>query len=149
MRTALSARRYGRRVRPALRVVLPAVLLAATVLSGCTTKAAVNRRPHTGSETASVVDGVQQITVRAGATLRFAPSTITVHPGKVRVVLVNTGGAPHNLSVLGFPAAFVPLASSGETKVATFVAPAPGSYTFVCTIHQKQGQTGTLVVLPD
>jgi plastocyanin len=26
------------------------------------------------------------------------------------------------------------------------MAPAPGKYTFVCTIHQAQGQIGTLIV---
>jgi plastocyanin len=85
--------------------------------------------------------------VHTGDNYRFNPSTIVVHPGKVRVVLTNDGkGAPHNWSLL-FPAAFAPLAPSGQTTSATFIAPAPGTYTFVCTIHQKQGQTGKLVVL--
>jgi plastocyanin len=71
-----------------------------------------------------------------------------VHPGRVRIALVNVGtGAPHDWTLEDLPGAAAPLASSGETKTVTFIAPAPGTYTFVCTIHKKQGQTGKLVVL--
>jgi plastocyanin len=58
-------------------------------------------------------------------------------------------GAPHNLSVVGLPADFVPLVRAGQTSTASFTAPAPGTYRFVCTIHEAQGQTGSLVVLPN
>lgn len=124
---------------------------ALALVAGCTnTEASINRRPHGGSATASVVDGVAQITVKAGDTYRFDPSTITVHPGRVTVVLVNAGhGAPHDWTLTGLPGAATALASAGNTQAVTFIAPAPGSYRFVCTIHQKQGQTGKLVVLPN
>ncbi len=126
-----------------------AVLVAVTLLAGCQSQSAINREPHTGSSTAVAVDGVQQVTVTTDQSYRFDPSTITVHPGKVRIVLRHTGtGAPHNWSLLGFPAAFVPLVTPGEQKSIEFTAPAPGKYTFVCTIHVTQGQTGTLIVLP-
>jgi plastocyanin len=139
---------------PAARAAVPARAFAAIVTAvlltaGCSTTPSVNRRPHLGSATASVVNGVQQITVRAGDTYRFDPSTIIVHPGTVRVVLVNEGtGAPHNWSLVGFPAAFAPLSVAGQSTSATFTAPAPGTYTFECTIHSRQGQTGKLVVVP-
>ena len=91
---------------------------------------------------------VQQVTIVVSDTYRFDPDVITVHPGKVKITLMHTGtGAPHDLSVLGFPADFVPLVQPGGTSSATFIAPAPGSYKFVCTIHVTQGQTGTLIVL--
>ncbi|MFN2518702.1 MAG: cupredoxin domain-containing protein [Jatrophihabitantaceae bacterium] len=135
----------------------PPRIVWSTVLVGCVivvlvscsnTQASVNRRPHHGASTAALVDGVQQVTVRTGDTYRFDPSTITVHAGRVRVVLVNDGkGAPHNWTLTGLPGAATSLVSAGETRVATFIAPAPGSYGFVCTIHRKQGQTGMLVVL--
>ncbi len=132
-----------------LAAVLPAAVVAG-LLGGCSSQAAVNRGPHTGSATASEVDGVQQVAVEATDAYRFNPSTITVHPGKVRIVLTNVGkGAPHNWSLTGFPDAFVPLATAGTTRQATFTAPAVGRYTFVCTIHVNQGQTGTLVVAPN
>lgn len=120
-------------------------------LVGCTNQqSSINRVRQSGAATAATVAGVQQVTVTADDHYRFAPDTITVHPGQVRIILINKGtGAPHNLLVTGFPADFVPLASAGQTTTATFTAPAPGRYQFVCTIHVAQGQTGTLVVLPN
>ena len=125
------------------------MVLMAAALVGCSNReSSANRQPHTGSATASVVNGVQQITVKA-SNFRFSPSTITIHPGKVTVTLINTGqGAPHNFSVVDFPADVVPLASAGQTMQASFTAPSPGRYQFECTIHAKQGQVGTLIVLP-
>jgi len=126
-------------------LALGCVVLA---VAGCSNHTAnVNRRPQSGSTTAAPVDGVQSVTIRADDTYRFTPDTITVHPGKVRITLINTGHAPHDFSLGGFPADFVPLASGGQTSTATFMAPAPGRYTFVCTIHVAQGQTGALIVL--
>jgi plastocyanin len=128
---------------------LAVAVVVAMSAAGCTnTEAGVNRRPHSGSASATVVNGMQQVTVEATDTYRFDPSTIVVHPGRVRIVLVNTGhGAPHTWSLTGFPADFVPLTPAGQTQAATFVAPAPGTYTFVCTIHVRQGQTGQLIVV--
>lgn len=132
------------------RLGAAALLPVAALAAGCQSQAAVNRAPHTGSATASTVDGVQQVTVDATDAYRFDPSTITVHPGRVRIVLHNTGtGAPHNWSLEGFADAFAPLAQAGGTTQTTFTAPAPGRYTYVCTIHKQQGQTGTLVVTPN
>jgi plastocyanin len=123
--------------------------LAALGLAACSnTQPAANKAPHTGSATASVVNGVQQVVVHA-TDFRFSPSTITVHPGKVKLILVNDGGgAPHDFEVSKFPSDQVPLTANGDTKESTFTAPAPGRYQFVCTIHTQQGMTGTLVVLP-
>jgi plastocyanin len=135
-------------VSPGIRAGIWAVLAVALAgLVACSNQQGpVNRRPHPGTATASSVDGIQQVDVDAGDTYRFDPSRITVHPGTVRIVLHNTGtGAPHNLTFLAFGAA-TPLAGSGKTQSVMFTAPAPGQYQFVCTIHERQGQTGTLVV---
>jgi len=145
-------RRVSRRVARTLTaspvgILVALTMIATVVVSGCQSKAAVNREGHTGSGSASPVNGIQQITLKAGDDYRFSPSTITVHPGKVRVVLINTGSAPHNWQLTGFPVASVPLAAGGVTESVQFTAPAPGKYRFVCTIHEAQGQTGTLVVL--
>ncbi|MGH8862234.1 MAG: cupredoxin domain-containing protein [Jatrophihabitantaceae bacterium] len=128
--------------------VLAGALASVLVLGACSnTESSVNRRPHTGTATASTVAGVQQVRIEAGDDYRFHPSTIVVHPGTVEIVLVHTGtGGPHDWSLTGFPADFVPLTNAGDTRVARFVAPSPGKYQFVCTIHARQGQTGTLVV---
>lgn len=126
------------------------LLASAVLLSGCQTQSAINREPHSGSVTASASAGVQDVTITTDQSFRFYPSTITVHPGKVKITLTHTGtGAPHDWSLNGFPAANVPLVSPGETKSVEFTAPSPGRYTFICTIHVAQGQTGTLIVLPN
>ena len=128
-----------------------ALVLVAGAASACSnTKSSAQRQPHSGSGTATTVDGAQQITVVTGADLRFHPSTLIVHPGKVRIILQNrtsTGnGPPHNLQVTGLPGAAVPLTPAGDVAAVTFTAGAVGRYPFVCTIHVQQGQTGTLVV---
>lgn len=122
--------------------------VAALVLTACQSQAAVNREPHTGSSTAVDVAGVQQVVITTDSSYRFSPSTITVHPGRVRLILEHTGsGAPHDWQLQGFPADNVPLVQPGQQRSIEFTAPAPGRYQFVCTIHIAQGQTGTLVVL--
>lgn len=108
----------------------------------------MNREPHTGSSTAVDVAGVQQVVITTDSSYRFSPSTITVHPGRVRLILKHTGsGAPHDWQLQGFPGDYVPLVQPGQQHSIEFTAPAPGRYQFVCTIHSAQGQTGTLVVL--
>ncbi|MDQ6937121.1 MAG: cupredoxin domain-containing protein [Actinomycetota bacterium] len=121
------------------------------LLTSCTnTDAPVNREGHSGSSSAAVVAGVQEITIDVDNSFRFTPSTITVHRGRVKVTLHHLGpGAPHNWQLTGIPGDYVATVWPGQTASVSFVAPAPGSYEFVCTIHQRQGQTGTMVVLPN
>jgi plastocyanin len=130
---------------------VPALLISGALLAGCSnTKPSVNRRPQGGSATASVVGGIQQVKVTAGDTYRFDPATITVRPGQIKIILVNTGnGAPHDWSLVGLPGAATADAPGGASRSVTFTAPSPGTYQVVCRIHEKQGQTGKLVVLPD
>ncbi len=127
--------------------LLGAALLSMGAAACSNDQGATNRRPHTGSATASTVNGVQQVTITAGDDYRFRPSTITVHPGKVEIVLKHPGtGAPHDWQLSKFPADFVPLTAAGQTRTVTFTAPSPGRYQFVCTIHTRQGQLGTMIV---
>jgi plastocyanin len=133
-----------------LRRAFP-VLVALTLLVSCSNRESpTNKRPQSGVGTATAVDGVQQVTMTSGVDLRFHPSTLIVHPGKVRIVLVNASkpgaGPPHNVIFSGLPGADVPLATAGQTQSVTFTAPAPGTYNFVCSIHALQGQTGKLIV---
>jgi plastocyanin len=132
-------------------VLLIAALVIFFEASGCTNrKSPASREPYLGTTSASAVNGVQDVTLTVDSSFRFTPSTIVVHRGLVRIILRHIGtGAPHNWSLVGFPADFVPNVEPGETASAEFMAPSPGTYTFECTIHLRQGQTGTLVVLPD
>jgi plastocyanin len=133
-----------------LVVLAPALAITLLALAGCVREPAVNARPHVGTGTASDVAGVQQVTLRSGLELRFTPATIVVHPGTVRLVLVNTSdpgaGPPHNVTFTGLPTANIPTTDAGRESSVTFTAPAPGTYKFVCSIHARQGQTGTLIV---
>lgn len=121
-------------------------------ISACSnTTSPVNRRPHTGVSTAAEVNGVEEVTIQATDTDRFIPSTIYVHAGhKVKITLVHVGtGAPHNWQLTKYPVDAIPLLNGQGTEGSTtFVAPSPGRYQYICTIHLQQGQTGTLVVLP-
>jgi plastocyanin len=131
---------------------LVAVAVAALgLLAACSNREApINKGAHNGTGTASPVGDVQQITITTGVDLRFHPSTIVVHSGRVRLTLKNVptdgGGPPHNINFAGLPAGNVPLTSSGESQSVSFVAPSPGTYNFVCTIHAAQGQTGKMIV---
>lgn len=137
----------ARRTRPLVALVSLSAAIAAA-LSGCSGQTAAQKAPHTGSATASTVNGVQQVTVHV-TDFRFHPSTITVHQGRVRVILINDGGGtPHDWQLPKFPSDWVPLTNNGQSKQTTFTTPGPGRYQFVCTIHTQQGMTGTLVVLP-
>lgn len=133
-----------------VRRVLGAAAVLVTLAACSNRQAAVNKHPHNGVATATVRGGVQQLTVTTGVDLRFHPATLVVHQGRVRITLVNrTGsgvGPPHDLQVNGLPGVAVPLTSAGHSSSVTFDAPAPGTYSFVCTIHANQGQTGTLIV---
>ncbi|HEY3736989.1 MAG TPA: cupredoxin domain-containing protein [Jatrophihabitans sp.] len=144
-----------------LRTRDPIVLLAATVgavlvlASACSSSDAHNNgAPQvqpTSAVTASAVGGIQQVVISAGDDLRFTPAVIAVHPGKVELIVKNVGkGAPHNLQFPGLPTDdWIPLTSAGQSNSITFTAPAVGTYKFVCSIHEQQGQTGQLIVLPD
>jgi plastocyanin len=134
----------------AAAATITAAVAVGALVAGCSNRqAAPNRRGHTGSATASVENGVQQVTLTVDDKFRFSPSTITVHPGNVTITLVHKGsGAPHDFSVDGHPGDDVPLVRAGGTESQTFTTPAPGTYRFVCTLHIAQGMTGTLVVLP-
>jgi len=112
------------------------------------------------------------ITVRAGSTLEFDPTTISVKQGtRVRLRLVNAGTLPHNIVVVRdssdldrlaavasheggdyVPLAlkdrligYTTLASPGQTVEMVFVVPPPGEYTYVCLMSGHAGvMLGTL-----
>lgn len=128
--------------------MLVVVSAAAAVLTGCgNSQPAVNREAHSGTATATTQDGVQQLSVTTGSDLRFHPSTIVVHPGPVVIHLINNGNEPHNWT-LPIANAATALVGPNQEGTVRFIAPAPGRYQVVCTIHVRQGQTGSLVVVP-
>jgi plastocyanin len=136
----------------ALTSVLAGGLLAGGLLvTGCTNTGPI-RPPAQGPTEAHASigpGGVQQVVVNAGDDLRFSPAVVDVTVGRIRLTLRHSGhGAPHTLYAADVPGLRVPLVRPGDTQSVQFTASRPGRYRFVCTIHEAQGQTGTLVVVP-
>ena len=77
-----------------------------------------------------------------GGSLTFAPANLTVTQGQV-VTVKNVGVAPHTFTVTG--QSINVTNAIGQSQKVTVNLP-PGTYPFVCTFHQAQGMTGTLVV---
>ena len=83
---------------------------------------------------------IKEITV-IGKNFSFVPSVITVKSGdKVKINFQNEAGIPHNLTIEG-------LGIKTET-FSEFTAPAPGTYTFYCSVpgHREAGMKGQLIV---
>jgi plastocyanin len=128
------------------------VLAACLALAGCTNREL--KRPPPSGPTATTVrpgaDGVQHVDIDVGDDYRFTPATIQAQVGRIRLSLHHVGhGAPHTLYGADVPGMRVGLVRPGETQSVQFTASQPGRFRFVCTIHEAQGQTGTLVVAPD
>jgi plastocyanin len=81
-----------------------------------------------------------------GATLAFVPDVIEVPNGRdLTVTFENDSSVPHNLVFTGgLTAATRTIVAAGTTDRVVLAAPDPGTYPFVCTIHE--GMAGTLVV---
>jgi plastocyanin len=131
--------------------VAPVLLVGCLVAAGCSNREPL-RPPAQGPTEAhadTAADGVQQVVISAGDDYRFSPSVVDATVGRIRLTLRHTGqGAPHTLYGATLPGLRVPLVRPGETQSIQFTAAQPGRYSFVCTIHETQGETGTLVVAP-
>jgi plastocyanin len=86
------------------------------------------------------------VTTDTGADLRFMPSDPSA-PARtqVRLVFRNVSTQPHNLTLdAPLSRGTRTIVEAGSSDVIDFVTPAPGRYTFACTIHM--GMTGALTV---
>lgn len=131
----------------------PAGLAVLTVLATVSVAGCTNATPARFAATPSGVvtasagaDGVQRVDVAATMSDRFLPSTIVVHPGKVALVVRNTGTTPHTLEIpaLGVNTGNI---SGHATRTVTFDVTKPGSYPFDCAYHASLGMTGVLKVV--
>jgi plastocyanin len=130
-------------------VLLRCALVGCVLLTACTNRELNRPPPHGPTETTvrPGPDGVQAVDISVGDDYRFSPSVVNAQVGRIRLTLRHTGeGAPHTLFGPGVPGMRVGLVRPGETQSVQFTAGQPGRYRFVCTIHEAQGQTGTLVV---
>ena len=104
-------------------------------------------QPSSSAPPASRTTG-QNVTIEGMNTLKFAPATISVHPGSVRITLKDMGAYPHNIVI---PALHVTsptvTGDPGGTSVSfTVTFPHSGHYAFHCQYHQSAGMTGVFVV---
>jgi len=135
----------GRLLCPLPRVSWQRVAFAPAVLAllvGCAS-ASTSPKP--------AATGQQSVTIGATDDFRFSPAEVRVHPGTVRITLVDKGSYPHNISfpALGktSPSVSGSLGQTSTTLVMTFDK--PGRYDFVCTYHSSAGMKGALVVLKE
>ena len=77
--------------------------------------------------------------------IAFSPTSVTVKSGAQVTITLNNQDSlvPHNIYVVGVKANDC---TGPCTTTVSFAAPAPGNYTYQCTIHPSM--TGTLIVVP-
>jgi plastocyanin len=137
-------------------LVLAALLL---VLAACDTPAAPPASPpgsavdatSAATELPSLTEEpgeIVEVSVRTdGNDLTFDPAEITVPTGAtVRLTYTNEARSlAHNLIFIAPLSVGTALqVGAGDSETIEFVAPEPGEYTFVCTLHP--GMSGTLIV---
>jgi plastocyanin len=124
--------------------VLLSFLALVLVLTACGSSSSAPASSGTATATGSAAG--QQTGASDAIVIKnfmFAPDSLTVSPGAV-VTVHNEDSVAHTLTDKADPTLFnTGSVNPGQTK--TFKAPdKPGSYPFLCTIHQYM--TGTLVV---
>lgn len=126
-------------------------------------------RPVAGclSAIALLLTGCESDTVRTDRPIlrltvdeyRITPQNVSARPGRIKIVVRNTGRLPHNLIIqtppeqpgdrpVQVPGGRVHSMRPGESAEAIKVTLAPGTYRIACTLanHDDLGQYGKLVV---
>jgi plastocyanin len=122
-------------------------LVLAVALTACSGSSSSAPSPASSTSATATGSSVGQKTVTSDSIViknfAFSPASLTVSPGAV-VTVRNEDSVTHTLTDKADSKLFnTGPVSPGQTK--TFTAPdKPGSYPFLCTIHQFM--TGTLVV---
>lgn len=128
-----------------LAVVSPIVVSA---VAACSSGDSQPDAASASSAATAAAAGVQLVTLHVTDRLRFTPDIISVHPGKVRVTLVDDGSYPHNFSIPSLHVTSPTVSGNpGQTSATTTLnLTKPGSYEFVCTFHASAGMHGEIVV---
>ena len=139
-------KRFGLAAVVALSVVASACSSGATASSGGTTQPPSPPPSPTATQTADSGGGTGGATtakVQAGAGgFVFSPTAFSIAQGGV-VTVKNVGTLTHTFTIQGH--GIDEVLAPGQSAKVTIDLP-PGTYPFVCTIHQSQGMTGTLTV---
>jgi plastocyanin len=118
--------------------------LAGLLAAAC---AAGPARTGQGSPAATAGEITVAVATGAGTDRRFLPAAVAVPAGtRVRLVFRNDSSESHNLSFTGaLETVRTPtIMDPGQEAWLAFVAPDPGVYPFVCTVHL--GMAGELRV---
>jgi plastocyanin len=140
----------SRSARPRAVVAVVAAAVAATVaVAGCGNRQAPRFSGGGQHGTVTVTPGpggVEHVVIDATDADRFIPSTVVVRPGKVTVVVRNTGAVPHTFEI---PSLGVNTGNIGkhQTKQVTFTVDRPGTYAFDCAYHVTLHMDGILRVV--
>lgn len=167
-----AGRHYARAMLRARTLLLPLLVASTAAVAGCgssgsdttstTTAAAAPAATTTASGAATATDG--RVTIEASE-FKFSPTAITAKPGKLTIVMHDTGKVVHELVVLKTKAAADALkvtggrvsekdsvgeiseTDAGASKSRTFDLEA-GTYVFVCNVpgHYMDGMRGTITV---
>jgi plastocyanin len=143
----LWAARQRERTRAGRRLLSLAV--AGGALAGLAVAGFAGRgTPAMAGPPAQVAAASQAVTISGTNALRFAPMTVRLHTGTVRITLMDTGAYPHNIVIpaLGVTSPTV-TGDPGGTRVSfTVTFTRPGRYAFQCQYHASADMTGTFVV---
>src|SRR3954451_25100192 len=132
---------------------LPASLLAAVLLAGCSSGGDKQKNEGVKNKDAVTVGHNQPIAFGAFE-YRFEPKNVIVNSGTtqptvVRFVMRNNGSLAHDLHVEkdGQDLGGTPIFSPGKTASGKATL-APGTYEFLCTVgdHAALGMKGTITV---
>ena len=133
---------------------LAAVLALAVVASACSSSSSpsstgTTQPPPPSPSTTQSTDsgggssGPATAKVQAGAGgFVFSPNTVSIAEGGV-ITVKNVGTLTHTFTIQGH-GIDQSLSPGASAKITVDLS--PGTYTFVCTIHQSQGMMGTLTV---
>lgn len=126
----------------------PALAACLLVLVGCGPSTTTSGHGDTGSGVTVDADGAQHVRLDGSGDDRFSPSTFHVHTGAVMIELHNTGGAPHDLTFDDATLKSTGTILSEASGSIWITIRRPGRYPFVCTIHERQGMRGMMIVDP-
>jgi plastocyanin len=133
--------RAGRRL---LGLAAAGAVLAGVAVGGFASPGAGNP----AAPPAHMAAASQTVTIAGTDALRFAPVTVRLRTGTVRITLMDMGAYPHNIVIpaLGVTSPTV-TGDPGGTQVSfTVTFTRPGRYAFHCQYHASAGMTGTFVV---